>query len=56
MLGVWICEGMQAHARQTLLRVLDALACAFKQFSDCLHSTTEKTEVTYLIQGHKASV
>lgn len=56
MLGVWICEGMQAHARQTLLHVLDALACAFKQFSDCLHSTTEKTEVTYLIQGHKASV
>lgn len=39
-----------------MLHALDALACAFKQFSDCLHSTTEKTEVTHLIQGHKASV
>lgn len=40
------------HARHDLLLSL----CLQTIPSDCLHSTTEKTQVTYLIQGHKASV
>lgn len=49
-------EELQAHTPDTVLGVLDALTCAFKQFYRYLQSTIEKTEVKYLVQSHKAII